>query len=211
MLEVLVVIAILAVLIGLAYTGLENLRAKADEASAANNLRQLALGELAYIAEHNGMLSPAYGQADVLIGWKRLIFPYVYPDAENSTTLANMEAARPTVFSMPGAENRTTLSSVGLNWYLAGGGGGALKQQPARLIAIPKPSRIILFSEMVEANKDSVFPPDLGGGLGRPGTVAFRRDRGTTATMAFLDAHVEKVSEAAQLYTGQKGENLWKW
>ena len=204
-------IAIIAVLITLTLAGSGKYFTKANESLAASNLRQLALGELMYVAEHDGMLSPAYGQAGLMSGWKRLIFPYVYPDVGSTTTLAQMEAAGPTVFDMPGATNRTNLSSVALNWYVAGGGGGVIQQQGVRLTAIPRPSRIILFSEMVEANKDGVYPPDLGGGIGKSGTVAFRRDGGKTATMAFLDGHLEKVSEAAQIYTGQKGENLWKW
>ena len=211
LLELLVVIAILATIAVMGLPALKSSLAKATETVAANNLRQLALGELQYAADHDGAISPAYGQAGSLTTWKSLIFPYVYPNVASTTTLATMEKAGPTVFDMPGATNRTNLSSVGVSWYVAGAAGGALKQQAARLVAISKPSRVILFTEMVEANKDGVFPPDLAGGNGTPGTVAFRRDSGKTAMMAFFDGHVEKVSEAAQVYTGQKGENLWIW
>ena len=157
------------------------------------------------------MLSLAYGQGGELITWKNRIFPYVYPDVGSTTTLAKMVAAGPTVFDMPGATNRTTLSSVAMNEILCGSGGGWIRQQGVRLTAIPKPSRIILFAEMCEVNKDGVAPLNPGGVIGTPGTVAFRRDGGKTAGMAFLDGHVEKVSIAAQVNTGQKGENLWQW
>ncbi len=211
LIELLVVVAIIGILAALLFPVFGKIQESANATKCANNIRQVATGELMYAGEHDGMVSPAYGQAGSLSGWKRLIFPYVYPNAGSAATITQMEVAGPTVFDMPGATNRTTLSSVGLNWYVAGAGGGALLQQAVRIAALPKPSRIILFSEMVEANKDGVYPPDLGGGMGKPGTAAFRRDGGATATMAFCDGHVEKVSVAAQVYTGQKGENLWKW
>ena len=211
LLELLVVIAILATIAVMGLPALKSSLAKATETVAVNNLRQLALGELQYAADHDGAISPAYGQAGSVTTWKNLIFPYVYPNVASSTTLAAMEKAGPTVFDMPGATNRTNLSSVALNEVLCGSGGGWIRQQGIRLLAIPKPSRIILFSEMVEINKDGVAPLNPGGVIGTPGTVAFRRDGGTTAGMAFLDGHVEKVSIAAQVNTGQKGENLWQW
>lgn len=59
LLELLVAMAIVAILVALALAGLKVAREKADDAQCMSNLRQLAQANLAYAAEHEGTFVPA--------------------------------------------------------------------------------------------------------------------------------------------------------
>ena len=71
--ELLVVIAIIGVLIGLLMMGVQGVRASANSATCANNLRQIGMGYMNFVNTQNGDRSKFAGDAT----WVSRLLPYV--------------------------------------------------------------------------------------------------------------------------------------
>ena len=70
LLELLISIAIIAILAGLTFPALSGARTKAKRAQCMNNLRQLAMGSLSYANDHeNGYLTPQRTPMDQDLNW----------------------------------------------------------------------------------------------------------------------------------------------
>lgn len=209
LIETLSAVAMLAVLVALMLPALGFARKKANASIVTGNFRQLAVAQMAYAVDHDGAITPVYGTAGGTTSWQDSLFPYVYTAAAmEKKTLLQLKSMGRTVYDVPESSRANlNLKSIGMNWYIYTGS----TQKSVMLNIVSRPSRVILLAEMEEINGDTVRPPDLAGGEGKPGAVAFRRDGGKASVMAFFDGHIELVNEDAQVYTGQKGENLWKW
>jgi len=85
LIEMLVVIAVIAILAALLFPVFSQAREKARQASCASNVRQLALGLLMYVQGHDETLPPvAYGteggSEDSVVLWAEMVAPYLKSD-----------------------------------------------------------------------------------------------------------------------------------
>ncbi|MFA6959841.1 MAG: type II secretion system protein [Opitutaceae bacterium] len=210
--ELLAVIAMIGVLAGILIPVVTSIRQGAGDVQAANNIRQLAVAEMAYASEHHGQLTPIWNYAGDLPQrtWMIRLVPYIYPDVTSSSQLSTLRRSSDTAFDMPEADRGTAtapLLSVAMNWSIATQFGPALYP----IHSMPKPSSIIMLGEIVERNSDTMIPHDIGSGVGAPGTPGFRRS-GTKAMMAFCDGHVAALTVAELTYNNKtQSTNPWRW
>ncbi len=98
--ELLVTIAILAILIALITSVGGSVRMRADQAKATSNLKQIATGFLLYATENNGLWPEPRVTAD--FQWTKAVYPYIYPDEPAPTNADIASPAR--VFVSPRAD-----------------------------------------------------------------------------------------------------------
>lgn len=212
LLELLAVIAVIAILAGIIIPVVANVRQAARDVQASNNVRQLAVAQMSYASEHRGQLTPIWNYAGDLPQrtWMIRLAPYIYSQVSNSAQLQALRLSSDTAFDMPEANRGTATSplvSVAMNWSIATQYGPDLYP----LHAMPRPGSIIMLGEMVERNSDTVFPHDLGTGVGAAGTPGFRRS-GDKAVMALCDGHVEVFTIEQLKYNGKTtANNPWRW
>jgi prepilin-type N-terminal cleavage/methylation domain-containing protein/prepilin-type processing-associated H-X9-DG protein len=77
LIELLVVVGIIAVLAALILPALSSARDKANTSTCASNLRQLAVGCIAYSGDHDGQLVPMCDSTPGYKVWRSLILPYI--------------------------------------------------------------------------------------------------------------------------------------
>jgi prepilin-type N-terminal cleavage/methylation domain-containing protein/prepilin-type processing-associated H-X9-DG protein len=78
LIELLVVIAIIAILAAILFPVFARARSQARKASCSSNLRQMALGTLMYVQDHDETFPPRYGSASSgAASWIVTIQPYV--------------------------------------------------------------------------------------------------------------------------------------
>jgi prepilin-type N-terminal cleavage/methylation domain-containing protein/prepilin-type processing-associated H-X9-DG protein len=141
--EVLVVIAIIAVLIGLLLPAISKVRAAAARASCQNNLRQLGIGLHLYYSDQ-GSFPQAYNEywnftepgdepkapdTRMRKSWATLILPYIEQENIARTGQALAQGQKIELFACPADDRKRTISEggsfknlgnkFGLTWYLA--------------------------------------------------------------------------------------------
>jgi prepilin-type N-terminal cleavage/methylation domain-containing protein/prepilin-type processing-associated H-X9-DG protein len=165
--EILIVIAIIAVLAAIAIPAGQQVIDSGKAAGCLSNVRQLALATLAYAADNNSFL-PAAGNGNAA-EWPRLIEPYAGGDIKS----------RRTIFVCPGCDipvKDATGSQIAMTYGMHGGlmpKGGT----PKKLQSVTRPSEVILCAEMCQnpGNKGwspfSIENPSVFKGAGRGGSV----------------------------------------
>jgi len=123
--ELLVVVAIIAVLISMLLPTLNKVRRQASAVQCASNLKQIAMGIVLYSSDHKGTLPPTFIQGDTT----RTVYPDGWWFATDLVRLKYLSA--PNVFPLPGGARDFGGNSVfrcpeGLFENIsAGGGAGA--------------------------------------------------------------------------------------
>ena len=155
--ELMIVIAIIAILAAMLLPVLNKAREKAKDITCMNNLKQLAGAEINYIDDFNGWFTPSYPGKDENQSsnyyWTNLLYPYLggsgtskdifraNVDPANSVYFCPMQ--QPNEISKGGASN--DYPSYGLNYYL----GGRLRgDMPAKISKVKEASKIIMFSDV---------------------------------------------------------------
>lgn len=200
--EVLIVVAILAVLVALVLPSVKNSLESANTAKCASNLRQLWVGHNSYIQDHNGEFIPYLDEAG-----------YIWPATLQLD--GYIEEFSP-VFSCPSFSKETNLRTPKQVAATSGGSGArtwgvyvhygynlmhigsslrypAGDRSPARLPQISHPSKTILLADSIHT-KGAAAP--LGSYIvyDRPGSqhVPDARHHGAVNAV-FVDGHVETL------------------
>jgi prepilin-type N-terminal cleavage/methylation domain-containing protein/prepilin-type processing-associated H-X9-DG protein len=211
--ELLVVVAIIAILASLLSAALNQTKAKAHQITCLTNLRQLQLGWLSYVDDNSDQLplnrstdSPneqLFGRRNALGSWvvgrpkedittrnivKGTLYPYI-----RSVGIYRCPEDRSTVVGHPFPRTR----SYSMSFYMNGDAAGMEPRVKTIHSAIenPSPDKVFVFIEEHEdsvwAGSFSVAPPEKGV-LATPiwlSTPAERHNRGYN--LSFADGHVE--------------------
>lgn len=188
--ELLVVVAVLAVLAALLMAGTQSARESADSARCMHNLRQWAVMLGAYAADHDGE-TPRRGQGvcpltkiDKPQDWFNALPPYAgLPAYRDLTTRIRPDDA--TIFACPRAKDTSArvFLPYGMNMELS----PTDRQQPHRLSEIPQPS-VVVFMADAPGPYSSTRPSR------EPYSVIARH--GGRANVVFLDGHAAAFDAA---------------
>lgn len=205
--ELLIVIAIIAVLSAIAIPVGRQAIASGQSSHCLSNVRQLSLATLAYASDNNFMLPKAGGGSAA--EWPVLIAPYAGGDTKK----------RKTIFVCPGCEvpvKEATGAEIAVTYGMHG---GLMPKAgtPKSLRSVTRPAQVILCAEMCQnpGNKGwspySIENPAAFTGAGRGGSVAMDQpitvgpdsDRGNQpwiryrhkgkANVAMCDGHAESI------------------
>ena len=155
LIELLIVIAIIAVLAAMLLPALSSVRERAKAIQCTSNLRQIGTGFLMYFNDNNDIF-PYYVQ-DGKVNWTPLIAEQIYSAGKK----INVETVRKTVFRCPSDNDDCEIAglgaiSYGYNAHLganyanegAAAAWGFAYRNPYRLRDIPKPSAHLLVSDI---------------------------------------------------------------
>jgi prepilin-type N-terminal cleavage/methylation domain-containing protein/prepilin-type processing-associated H-X9-DG protein len=195
--ESLVVIAIIAVLIGILLPAMARARDQAKTVTCLSNLRQLALAAHAYCAQSGGRYPPARWGSD---NWD---FSVVGGKAVPGLLWRGQTDARVQQCpSFDGKSNSPLDPYTGYNYNTSyvGHGQGETVEAPAKASQVRQPARTALFGDGEYYNGADKFmrapfphPGDLTITTRAAGTQGFRH-RGAT-NVAFCDGHAESLSD----------------
>lgn len=171
LIELLVVIAIIGILSALLLPGIGRVRESALSTKCANNLRQIAAGIHAYVADHdNRLMQRFYANG---FGYDELLAPYT----QGETKIFLCPKQRKTNYpSEPG---------YGLNWYY----------DNQSVFQVERPASTILVAETQgpggegshRADRDSIAPGQLD-------THRHRTGGGERSNYLFFDGHVAMMT-----------------
>jgi prepilin-type processing-associated H-X9-DG protein/prepilin-type N-terminal cleavage/methylation domain-containing protein len=192
--ELLITIAIIAVLVALVLLGVNKARDMAQGAKCAGNLRQIGTALLSYASDNNGSLVPgAEPEPNKL--WYNVLEPYM-----GSGDVAVDSPDRPAWQQCPSKQFKNKdRFSVGYGWnYTFFGGSWADSEYwkwyygyGTRLGGVPLPSQTIIIGDSMDVKKATAsyqniylyFAYDL-----------FTKRHGNKGNYLFLDGHVESLS-----------------
>ena len=201
--ELLVVVAVIAVLIALAFPALRSTIETSRRATCAGNLKTLATAVLSYAGENNGRLPYTHGNPVDIPGgpasapWFWAAGDYIGSKYTRAQELdwSKQKTFRglPSSLYCPSAKRETNNAapydvSYGINAILAGNSGGGRSQR--RLSSVPRASGMLLLADSMSYSEKGSHAWSI-----RPATVSQRH--GTVANVAWLDGHVSRESLAA--------------
>ena len=195
--ELLIVIAIVAILMALLFPAVSSMKARANSVRCVNNLRQLYQGSLLYLADHDQKFWPAYWTGGA--GW--------YYDN------AGVDEAHGPLYYINYSINRDHLrSGTAMDcpanaegwalWMLDYGYNACLcpmaagGPSPYSMAAITQPSKVLLFMDgrqyaffpyQTPSDPSQRFPKATSGAFVHPNK---------TANCLFVDGHVQSMTEA---------------
>lgn len=195
--ELLVVVAVIAVLIALAFPALRSTIETSRRATCAGNLKTLATAVLSYAGENNGCLPYAYANPNPIKPGPTPWFwavgdyfggQYTRPQEVDWINKRSLRAL-PSCLYCPSAKRETNNStpydiSYGLNTGLTGQVPG---NPPRRVSSIWRPGRMILLADAMSYSED-------GGHAWGVWPSGISRRHGTVANVAWLDGHVSRES-----------------
>ncbi|MEQ1860641.1 MAG: type II secretion system protein [Chthoniobacteraceae bacterium] len=224
--ELLVVVAIIAVLAGLSLVVAGSARARADSAKCVSNLRQLAAAALAYAGENGGQYVPSQepgnrirwhgargGSTGAFDGTKGPLSPYL----GLSRRVKLCPALQRVLTGSASFEEGT--GGYGYNAAYIGGT-PADPFKPERLGNVPAPSRVVMFADCAFPRKGGVQEyayaepwrwPDYSGKLrgALAPSVHFRHDG--TANVVWCDGHISAEKPSKLGGKNGYGGDAQKW
>jgi prepilin-type N-terminal cleavage/methylation domain-containing protein/prepilin-type processing-associated H-X9-DG protein len=190
LLELLVALAIIAVLAGLIFLGLSSAQERSAIAKSSSNLRQLGLLAQRYAAENNGLLpvrdfAPAAAAA---FQWTSALYTMAYGKPfPGWVPAATAENLKDTIFHSPmmKSDEGPPLRSYGINRYLARKPltNNTEPDNRLSLAAVGRASATLLFADARNGSDVSEGDPNT------PRKIQFRNNG--RALLCFVDGHVE--------------------
>jgi prepilin-type processing-associated H-X9-DG protein/prepilin-type N-terminal cleavage/methylation domain-containing protein len=197
--ELLVVVAVIALLSALAFPGLRSAIETSRRATCAGNLKTLAIGVLGYAGENNGFL-PYSVNNDLIPGapasapWFWAAGDYIgskYTGAQEADWKGrNVFRAMPSCLYCPSAKRETSNTtpydiSYGINRILVDKDLANSPPTQTRVISVPRPSKMVLLADSMSYSEKGSHAWKVANG-----TVSKRH--GTVANVAWLDGHVSR-------------------
>jgi prepilin-type N-terminal cleavage/methylation domain-containing protein/prepilin-type processing-associated H-X9-DG protein len=203
LLELLAVVSIVLVLAAFLVPTIKSAKESANSTVAANNVRQLALAQLAYSNDNDKRITPCY--SDDQIAWQHKLVPYLGLKDLTEMETFEMRTDPRSIFNVPDSKAASSREfgavSIAMNYLLDVPGGFSL-------VSLSRPSKLMLLGECEEFNYDVFYPSDSGAHPA-PG---FRRQNKTKAWMAFCDGHVEMLDSNALAFKYYDPEShWWRW
>ncbi len=216
LIELLVVIAIIAILAGIALPVFSKVQERSRAINCASNLKQIGVGLLAYLNDHDDQFFPKEGKDDT--AWPRMLNPRYIPGWKSfRSPFDKVTGDRPDLQKEPGVP-----VSYGINEYCfadtankTGSSGNASK--------FVAPTQLIVMAPAVEDQEELIFlgtseshpkltkpEPNNGGGGG-----ANTKKRGTHFNRSQLNAmygdwHVATISyKEYQSSEDDEGKKRW--
>ena len=198
--ELLVVVAVIALLSALAFSALRSAIETSRRATCAGNLKTLAIGVLGYAGENNGCLPYSLGNdripgAPASAPWFWAAGDYIgskYTRAQEIDYWSKQKIFRglPSSFYCPSAKRETSNTtpydiSYGINRQLVDNYQNDSPPTQMRVISVPRPSRMVLLADSMSYSERNVNAWRVANG-----TVSKRH--GTVANVAWLDGHVSR-------------------
>lgn len=204
LIEILVSVAILAVLAAIIIPVVGNTRAVSDKTTSLSNLRQLGLGFQLYATENNGRLP--YQQGSATTTWHLDISPYTNQFApEDWAQLAITNQRPPGIFADPASEDTVRFgnySHYGMNENLGGHySSGRQRMQNT----VPNPTEVILLGTSANCVRGlSVWAEN------------FRLDPrhpGNSVNLLYLDGHAANVplADITSIAGDPRFQAPWGW
>ena len=223
--EVLVVIAIIAVLAALLLPVASRVMEKSRRAKCATHLQSLTKGVLLYMGEHGGKIPYVSYQAPGAMGygqipWGRAIAPYLdtqwTDDQWRNWTSSTARRGLPDIYycpSDPGPAAGVPTPydmSYGINVRLTGSYGvGGVNSDPTRVVTVDKLSETIVLADGAHAIEDGDVAHFISN-RGDKQPIARRHNGG--ANIAWLDGHVsQEPGERLDELTADTGQNAKYW
>lgn len=193
LIELLIVIAIIAILASMLLPALKNARASAKKISCANQMKQLVSGHMMYAQDYDGWLCGSRQSSY----WRVLISPYI-GDNESYSSSYDWNALQSVIeknkiYTCPslGVENSNGIvSGIGYNYDNM----GYLETDPlVKLASVSQPSSTILLGDTNDDptanvwNHYNLYTPSV---LSSNGYMMVPR-HATGLNMGFVDGHVE--------------------
>ncbi len=182
--ELLVTIAIIAVLATLAVAAAQSVIGKSRSAKCSNFMRQLGAATMLYAGDNDNTLPSTIHQRQSQVkSWTITLQKY---------------ASGKLAFRCPDDRNEKRGYTYVLNDFLTPNPGGATDINFTRLSSLERPTQTLLFGEATEAYADDHFHFAVYRGRPIPmnvfeGDVATRRHQGD-ANYVFADGHMETLS-----------------
>ncbi|HWL54761.1 MAG TPA: prepilin-type N-terminal cleavage/methylation domain-containing protein [Chthoniobacteraceae bacterium] len=203
LLESLLVIACLAVVLGLLFPAFQTSRKSTAQVRCSANLRTLWVAMSGYLADHQGTYIPYGTSVDGLIWTSSLMDkgylpvsgePFFCPAFSGNTDLTTPRKVAQTTGGM-GSHARGLYSHYGYNHGHIGGsqryGGSSL---PAKISQLTHPAQTVLFTETVRTLNNTTTPRGSYLVVDRIGSehIPDPRHNGSVNTV-FADGHVEAI------------------
>lgn len=194
LIELLIVIAIIAILASLLLPSLYSARDLAKRINCSSNLRQIMLGTASYVDANAGFLpvfKAAEGSGSVTEYekiWILVVWPYIYGDkpfeVKNKIFLGTVfydpafTTWEPILIAHP---NYALVSSYGMNGIYGDGNTHTYE----KMDKIAKPSLTMAYGDSTVSVMGDLSP------------IAFRHTRDSTANFVFIDGHVENKARGS--------------
>ncbi len=208
LLELLVVVAIIAILAAIALPVASRFLESGKEATTASRLRQVHTLQMAYAADNNGRMTAFYTSA-APVTWQEKLLPYLSiinkagakedPRLVLNSPYQKIQGGKPVW-----QEGR----SFGLNNFMAS------DKWSFNVARVERPSSIIMAGDMEQGNSDYMHTSDGKNHQGNTqawGLPAYRHKGQTKAMMVFMDGHTELLDKDALKLEPAVGASLWKW
>jgi prepilin-type N-terminal cleavage/methylation domain-containing protein/prepilin-type processing-associated H-X9-DG protein len=212
LIEMLVVIAIIALLAAIIVPSVSSSMHRARTARGMSNLRQIGQAFLLYANDHDGLLPFEQGPEGVpeTRTWHISISPYL--DGMTRNELEARTGRRPLgVFACPNSDNLTrsgNYADYGMNIYINethANQGGVQR----RIYSIPSPERVILAGDSENVNR-GLRPGHADGTALLDVRQGVRRD---SANILYVDGRVstERRTELTDIQGNRMQQHPWGW
>ncbi len=161
LIELLIVIAIIAILAGMLMPALNQARQMAFTTACRSNLKQYALGLASYTSESNEYLCYGYNSSSSASTFNHILYPYIFNRPLKLDGYSNTKPVNVKLYQCPAAKYKhvyyTLMSSYGYNYS------GVISTSPTQ--------RILGYKSSTENN-----PPTKTGQIKQPSAVFFFGD-----------------------------------
>ena len=152
LIELLIVIAIVAVLAALLFPSVSKAMNKAKDAKCLSNLRQIGVAARLYAGDNNDLIVQSFSGTSGTPIWQDRLAPYMGNKRVRDTP--NMRCPR-AAKSLPGPYVVMD-SPYAINHYLSGAASGLT--QLTRFVEIPSGRRFLLFADQPMRNQETIHP-----------------------------------------------------